>query len=44
MSVIMKGPWCFIMYRDKRIIVEAYLDRLETEILLYVDVLSFHLH
>ena len=32
------------MYRDKRIIVEAYLDRLETGILLDVDVLSFHLH
>ena len=33
-----------IMYRDKRIIVEAYLDRLETAILLNVDILSFQLH
>ena len=32
------------MYRDKRIIVEAYLERLEIAILLYVDVLSFHWH
>ena len=32
------------MYRDERINVEAYLDRLETMILLVVDILSSHLH
>ena len=32
------------MYRDARISVEAYLDRLETMILLVVNVLSSHLH
>ena len=33
MSVMTKDPWCSIIHKDKRIIVEAYLDKLETAVL-----------
>ena len=45
MSVITKESLVHsIMYGDIRISVDAYLDRLETMILLVVNILGSHLH